>query len=54
MAGNVVYMCVDSRGEEVVVCEVGGCRWRIVVNTVVDIVMDKVVLIGEGYIRGVW
>ncbi|MFS7994182.1 hypothetical protein Hanom_Chr12g01102841 [Helianthus anomalus] len=51
MAGNVVYMCVDSRGKEVVVCEVGdggggggGCRWRTVVNTVVDMVMDKVVL----------
>ncbi|MFS8015533.1 hypothetical protein Hanom_Chr15g01357791 [Helianthus anomalus] len=45
MAGNVVYICVDSRGEEVVVCAVGdggGCRWRTMVNTVVD--MDKVVL----------
>ncbi|KAK1408693.1 hypothetical protein QVD17_40683 [Tagetes erecta] len=38
MAGNMVYMCVCSGGEEVViVCELvegGGCRWRRVVSTV--------------------
>ncbi|KAI3694189.1 hypothetical protein L1987_77150 [Smallanthus sonchifolius] len=49
MAGNIAYICICSRAEEVIVCEFidgGGCRWRSVANTVASCgsIMDKLVL----------